>query len=89
MKAHKNHSNITIDNSFTTYVPGTHFTPECGEDMIIYGKKPIPKGIACPGFHQVSNPDLSTRSPTAYHETQRTEPNKIVVSVFNFKSEGI
>ena len=35
MKAH--HSNN--DNLFTVYVPGTHLTPECGEDVIIYLKK--------------------------------------------------
>ena len=31
-------------------------------------KNPIPKDFVCPGFHQGSNPDLSTRSPTVYHE---------------------
>ena len=49
------------------YVPST--TPECGEGVIIYEKNPISKDFVCPGFHQGSNPDISTRSPTAYHET--------------------
>ena len=59
---------LTIDNPFTAYVPGTHLTPECGEDVIIYDEKSPFSRTSCPGFHQGPNPDISTRSLTAYHE---------------------
>ena len=33
---------LTIDNYFPAYVPGTHFAPECSENL---EKKPIPRTL--------------------------------------------